>query len=80
VDVQEFETHLVRYGSSIEDWPPNLRTAAHILCTLDSTAQTLIDEDRALRAIFAEQPKLRAPTDLIDRIMLEARRSNGTPR
>jgi hypothetical protein len=79
VDVEEFEAHLARYGSTIEDWPANLRSAGLILCSLNATAKSLIDEDRALRAIFADQPKPRAPSDLVDRIMLAARRSNGTP-
>lgn len=80
MDVEEFETHLVHYGSNIEDWPPNLRAAAHILCGMSSTAKSLLDEDRALSTIFAEQPTLRAPSDLVDRIMFAARRSNGAPR
>lgn len=80
MDVEEFEAHLAQFGSRFEDWPSNLRSSAFILTSLNPTAKSLLDEDSRLRAIFAEQPKLRAPADLVERIMLAARQSDTNPR
>lgn len=80
MDVEEFQALLAQHGSDLEDWPPNLRSAGHILCALNSTAKSLLDEDRALRALFAEQPEIRAPSSLVDRIVAAAHRSSDQRR
>lgn len=80
MDVAEFEEHLAQFGDRLEDWPANLRSSALILISLNPTAKSLLDEESRLRAIFAEQPKLRAPADLVERIMLAARKSDSKQR
>ncbi len=64
MDLNELETHLLLYGSDLEDWPVELRRPGEILIHADYRARSLHEEARRLDglieiAVFDDNAELR---------------------
>ncbi|WP_441279012.1 hypothetical protein AB7783_24490 [Tardiphaga sp. 172_B4_N1_3] len=78
MDVPEFEDLLGRHGEDVSTWPDNRRDAALALLRTSEQARAAMAEAQLLRRALLSDA-VRAPPDLVDRIMQKARQSDVVP-
>ncbi|MDR6873677.1 hypothetical protein J2Y55_004704 [Bosea sp. BE125] len=65
----EFQDAIDRHGDDLATWPTALRQPGLALLLASPTARAALDEARNLRAAFRSASPIRAPKNLIDRIV-----------
>lgn len=68
----EFRDAIDRHGEDLSAWPAADRDAALALLTRDPASRCHLDAALALRRALREQPAIRAPAGLADRIVRAA--------
>jgi hypothetical protein len=76
MDVSEFEDLIDRLGEDMYRWPEGQRLAAEKLIASSAAAKELLVQARALRQALTAPP-VRAPADLVDRIVAAAGKLNA---
>jgi hypothetical protein len=61
-----------RHGEDLSTWPLSERHEAIQLLASEPDARCVLDEARAMRALIAGHPSIRAPAGLADRIVRAA--------
>jgi hypothetical protein len=79
MDVAEFEELIDRLGEDVRRWPSPAREAALALLQNSAAARDVLGRAEELRRLLAAPPDVKAPAGLADRIVANARRSEGRP-
>jgi hypothetical protein len=77
MDVAEFEELIDRLGEDVRQWPSPERNAALALLQRSASAREVQARAEEIRRLLAAPPEVKAPTGLADRIVANARRSEG---
>ena len=75
----ELQDAIDRLGGDLSAWPLADRERAQALLTQDPASLSLLDDASALRAALRDQPVIRAPAGLADRIVRAALGSSPVP-
>jgi hypothetical protein len=79
--IEEFEDLLDRHGEDVSAWPVSDRDSGLALLCTSQAARDLVEEARSLRRAFATDSRpLAVPSDLADRVIANAIRSQAMPR
>lgn len=76
LSTEHFEALLDRYGTDLQSWPDTECEAAQSLLETSEDARNSLALALSLEHMREEQPALKAPKSLVDRIMKKARDSD----
>jgi hypothetical protein len=70
--LEEFEDLVDRWGEDVSRWPTPVRDQGAALLRTSASAREIVDSAAFLRRALSDSPPLRAPADLVDRIVSAA--------
>lgn len=76
MDLDEFKDLVGRCGEQSESWPADIRQEALEFVSASDAAQEFINIYQELTLLFRATLPVRAPKDLVDKIMSEIKRSS----